>query len=156
MARRYGRARGGARCEGSAPASTPASTTVCAAVRLDGSTVHATWEGGTTSGRFADWLRGSLAPSLRAGDVVVMDNLGAHRAREVEGILRAAGCRARYLPPYSPDLNPIEKMWSKVKAALRAASARTPEALARAIPEAIATVTASDCKGWFRSCGYAC
>lgn len=156
MARRYGRARGGARCEGSAPVNAPASTTVVSSVRLGGEAVFSTWAGGTTSGRFGDWVREALSPSPRAGDVVVMDNLAAHHARGVGEALRAAGCEVRYLPPYSPDLNPIEKMRSKVKAALRAASARTPEALAQAIPEAIATVTASDCEGWFRSCGYDC
>lgn len=155
MARRYGRARGGARCVGHAPVNTPPSTTVCSSVRLDGSTAWASWRGGTTKERFLSFVAGVLAPSLREGDLVVMDNLSAHRADGVAEAVEARGASVAYLPPYSPDLNPIEKMWSKVKASLRAAGARTAEGLAAATAAAMASVTATDCRGWFESCGYA-
>ena len=154
MARRYGRARGGARCVGSVPRNTPPATTLASSVRLDGTTAWAAWRGGTTKARFLAFVRGVLAPSLREGDVVVMDNLSAHRADGVAEAIEARGASVLYLPPYSPDLNPIEKMWSKVKAALRAAGARTEGALAAATAAAMASVTPSDCRGWFKSCGY--
>lgn len=154
MCRRHGRARGGARCVASVPCGTPASTTVVSSVRLSGETAWATWRGGTTSERFLGWLGGTLLPTLSPGDVVVMDNMATHHAKGVRQKIEEAGCKVLYLPPYSPDLNPIEKMWSKVKAALRAAGARSLEGLAEAIEAAIAAVRPSDCEGWFRSCGY--
>lgn len=156
MARAYSRARGGARAVTAVPAGTPTSTTVCAAVRLDGTVVHATWTGGTTGERFVAWVREALAPALRPGDVVVMDNLGAHHVAEVEEALREAGAEARYLPPYSPDLNPIEKMWSKMKALMRGWAVRAADALPGAVGDALSLVTASDCEGWYKSCGYGC
>ena len=95
-----------------------------------------------------------LVPALRPGDIVVMDNLGAHRREEVAAAIARAGAQAEYLPAYSPDLNPIEKMWSKMKEFLRAAKARTEEALWAAIATALATVIPQDAIGWFASCGY--
>ena len=95
-----------------------------------------------------------LVPALRPGDVVVMDNLGAHRREEVAAAIARAGARAEYLPAYSPDLNPIEKMWSKIKEFLRAAKARTSDALDTAIEAAFLSVTSQDAASWFDSCGY--
>ena len=95
-----------------------------------------------------------LVPALRPGDIVVMDNLGAHRREEIAAAIARAGARAEYLPAYSPDLNPIEKMWSKVKEFLRAAKARTSDALDAAIEAAFQSVTSQDAAAWFASCGY--
>jgi transposase len=93
-------------------------------------------------------------PTLKAGDIVVMDNLSAHKNQKVRDLIESAGAELWFLPPYSPDLNPIEKMWSKIKAILRALKARTEEALINAIATALEAVTTSDAKGWFESCGY--
>jgi len=95
-----------------------------------------------------------LAPQLRAGDVVVMDNLTPHKASGVRQAIEAVGAELHYLPPYSPDLNPIENMWSKVKGKLRSLAARSIDSLHDAIGTALATVTPDDCIGFFRHCGY--
>jgi transposase len=95
-----------------------------------------------------------LVPALRPGDIVVLDNLAAHRVAGVARALRQAGAGVGYLPPYSPDLNPIEKIWSKVKALVRKAKARTTEAVWDAIAQALKAVTPQDCRGCFDSCGY--
>lgn len=123
-------------------------------VRLDGSTACMTIDGATTGEVFREYVRHVLLPTLEPGDIVVMDNLSAHKDTEALDLIRSAGAEVRFLPSYSPDLNPIEKMWSKVKAFLRAAKARTQEALFDAIAAALKTVTSQDAKGWFTSCGY--
>jgi transposase len=114
---------------------------------------------GGTPPRLSDDDRAALAdrvlcPLLRAGDVVVMDNLSSHKVRGVREAVERAGASVRYLPPYSPDLSPIEPMWSKVKQWLRSAAARTAEALEAAIAAALAAVTPADARGYFRHCGY--
>ena len=93
-------------------------------------------------------------PCLRFGDVLVLDNLGAHRASRIEEIAVSCGGRVIWLPPYSPDYSPIEQMWSKLKTQLRKAKARTTEELDRAISEGLKLITESDCRGWFKHCGY--
>jgi transposase len=95
-----------------------------------------------------------LVPTLRAGDLVVMDNLSPHKSDPTLALITATGAQVLFLPAYSPDFNPIEKMWSKVKALLRTAEARTPDDLVRAIGQALEQVTAQDALGWFVSCGY--
>lgn len=95
-----------------------------------------------------------LVPTLRPGDVVVMDNLAPHKNEETLELIRSAGAQALFLPAYSPDLNPIEKMWSKIKQSLRSAEARTEEQLHQALAAALAKVTARDAAHWFASCGY--
>ncbi len=113
-----------------------------------------TVEGATTAEVFQAYVQCVLVPTLKPGDVVVLDNLSAHKNPETAGLIVAAGASIRFLPPYSHDFNPIEKMWSKVKEALRDAKARTTEDLGNAIARALATVTPSDATGWFASCGY--
>lgn len=103
---------------------------------------------------FLAYVRKVLVPTLRPGDIVVMDNLSSHKIPAVVDAIEAAGAFAEYLPPYSPDLNPIEKMWSKIKAILRAMAARTSRTLHRAIRRALACVTPQDAVSWFASCGY--
>jgi transposase len=123
-------------------------------IRRDGSTAAMTVEGATTSEVFRAYVEHILAPTLRPGDIVVLDNLSPHKDKAALALIEQAGAEVRFLPPYSPDFNPIEKMWSKVKALLRSAKARTDEALLAAIGSALARVTAQDAEGWFASCGY--
>lgn len=111
-------------------------------------------QGATDGPAFLAYVQQVLTPNLRAGQIVVMDNLSAHKQRAVVEAIEAVGCEAWFLPPYSPDLNPIESMWSKVKAHLRQRAARTFEQLIDAIGDALATVTATDCQGFFAGCGY--
>lgn len=103
---------------------------------------------------FTTYVREVLSPKLQAGDVVILDNLSAHKVRGIRELVEASGAQLLYLPPYSPDLNPIELAWSKFKQYLRAAKARTAEALDRAITEALQTITADNAAAWFRHCGY--
>ncbi len=156
LTRRYGRAQGGCRVVDKAPLNTPKSTTILSSVRMDGSAAYVTYSGGTTGERFLDYLKNTLLPTLHAGDIVIMDNMRTHHISAVREMLESSGMKLLYLPPYSPDLNPIEKLWSKVKAILRKIQARSPEVLLTAIEQAFARVTPSDCIGWFRSSGVCC
>ena len=113
-----------------------------------------TFEGATSGEVFETYACEILCPTLKPGDIVIMDNLSAHKRQATIDIIESTGARVRFLPPYSPDLNPIEKMWSKIKEFLRAAKARTKEFLYDAIAAALKTVTPEDTKGWFTSCGY--
>ena len=123
-------------------------------VRVDGSTAPMVIEGPTDAEVFEVYVEQVLVPSPEPGDIVVMDNLSPHKTSAVAKVIEAAGAQVWFLPPYSPDFNPIEKMWSKIKAFLRKAKARTYEALVAAIGAALATITASDALNWFVSCGY--
>ncbi len=123
-------------------------------VRLDGSTACMTIEGATDTVVFQAYVREVLCPSLRPGDLVIMDNLSPHKSEPALALIAAAGASVRFLPAYSPDLNPIEMMWSKLKALLRAAEARTAEELRRAIAAALRQVSAQDAAHWFAACGY--
>ena len=111
-------------------------------------------EGATDSELFEAYVEGFLAPSLRAGQVVVLDGLGAHRTQKVRELIEARGADLLFLPPYSPDLNPIEEAFSKVKNLVRKAGARTREALDEVVGEALGAVTPEDAAGWFAHCGY--
>ena len=155
MARPYARAPVGERAVGPVPWGHWKVTTILGAVRPSGVAAAMTVDAPTDRDVFLSFVGRVLAPALRPGDVVVMDNLAAHKAAGVREAVEAAGARVLYPPPYSPDLSPIEKMWSKVKKLLRDAAARTQQALESAIAAALGAVTASDCAGWFRSCGYA-
>jgi len=123
-------------------------------IRLDGSTACLTLEGATDTAVFRAYVEHVLVPTLRPGDLVIMDNLSPHKSEPTLALITAAGAEVRFLPAYSPDLNPIEKMWSKVKNDLRRAEARTLPALRRAIARALAKVTATDAAHWFGCCGY--
>jgi transposase len=154
MTRTHGRAAPGVRVEGAVPHSLWTITTLIGALGAGGFTAAATIEGAVDGPAMAQWARECLGPALRPGDVVVMDNLSAHKVAGVRAAVEARGAELWFLPPYSPDLNPIEKAWSKVKGLLRDAAARTKEALGEAITRAVAAVTAADARGYFRSCGY--
>jgi transposase len=129
-------------------------TTMLGAVRLDGTTAAMAIEGPTDTCVFQAYVRKVLLPLLRPGDIVVMDNLAPHKNEQALEWIAQAGVQVLFLPPYSPDLNPIEMMWSKIKALLRKAAARTHEELLSALSSALSKVTASDARGWFNACGY--
>jgi transposase len=154
MTRRYGRAIGKARVHGSAPLNVPTSQTVLASVRLNGQITYTMYPGGTSGERFLDYLKNVLIPTLHKGDIVVMDNMRSHHVKGVEEVLRAAGMIPLYLPPYSPDLNPIEMLWSKMKAILRKLGCNIAVLLPQMVAHALALVSPEDCFGWFTADGY--
>lgn len=154
MTRRYGRGVGGKRIHGAVPLNTPKSQTILASMRLNGQTTYTMYAGGTTGERFLDYLKNVLIPTLHRGDIVIMDNMRSHHVDGVKETLCEAGMVPLYLPPYSPDLNPIEMMWSKVKALLRKWGCRTAALLPQAVARAFASVCPSDCAGWFGADGY--
>jgi len=128
------------------------------AIRLDGVIEPASlvYQGPTNAQVFLTYVEQCLAPNLQPGDIVVMDNLSSHKVKGVCEAIEAVGADVWCLPPYSPDLNPIEKMWSKVKAILRSIKARDFKTLIDAISIALRKVTSSDLIGYFQSCGYQC
>jgi len=123
-------------------------------IRLDGTTACMALEGTTDTESFRAYVSQVLLPTLRPGDLVIMDNLSSHKSDPTLALITNAGAQALFLPAYSPDLNPIEKMWSKIKSLLRTAEARTPADLITAIGQALTKVTSQDALGWFASCGY--
>ncbi len=154
MTRTRSRALIGERAYGKAPKNHGVNLTVVGAIALDGVRAMMAYEGGTTRDAFLMFVREALVPSLKRGDVVVMDNLRAHYADGVETSIKAVGATVLYLPPYSPELNPIELTWSKLKAILRRVEARTLKALAAALPLCRSAISCSDIAGWFRHAGY--
>ena len=158
MTRAYARAGRGRRALGKVPWGRWERLTVLGALALGGGMAASmSVAAATGTAVFLAFAEQVLAPALRArpGAVVVMDNLAAHKAEAVRAALDRAGLGHRYLPPYSPDLNPIEPAWSKLKARLRAEGARSREALEAALGPALATITAQDARAWFRLSGYA-
>lgn len=156
MTRLYGRAPVGKRCYYAAPHGHWKTTTMLSAIRSTGVIQNASivFDGPTDALVFRGYVEDCLAPSLRAGDIVVMDNLSSHKVTGVREAIDSAGASVWYLPPYSPDLNPIEKLWSKVKTWLRRVAARTVEGLIQAVGDALRAVDANECRAYFRSCGY--
>jgi transposase len=154
MTRRYGRAPKGERVHGSVPLGHGEVATLIGALALDGVRASFSVEAATDSDVFPVFVEQVLRPALHPGDVVIWDNLSAHKAPELQAAIESAQATWLPLPPYSPDFNPIEQCWSKVKEFLRAAEARTSEALEQAIGKAFSRVTASDVRGWFQHCGY--
>ena len=154
MTRLRGRSPRGERLVCHAPHGHRCTTTMISSVRLDGTTACMTIEGATNTEVFRAYVREVLIPSLRPGDIVVMDNLGAHKNPDTISLIEKVGAEVRLLPAYSPDLNPIELIWSKVKSLLRNAQARTRPDLLAAISSALASVTSQDASGWFTHCGY--
>jgi transposase len=154
MTRRYGRAPRGQRvCEGT-PGGHWRTLTVLGAIRASGWVATMTIEAATDGDIFLAYLDQVLCPQLRPGDVVVMDNLAAHKVAGVRERIEQCGAKLRYLPPYSPDFNPIEKCWSKMKQLLRAAKARSLSTLEHAVAEALAAVTSHNIQACFHHCGY--
>jgi transposase len=154
MTRRYGRAPKGKRLVEAVPQGHWNTTTLIQAVDREGTRTAMLTDGPTNALVFRGFVKHFLVPALRPKDIVVMDNLPSHKVSGVRELIEEVGAQLWYLPPYSPDLNPIEKIFAKVKALLRKAKARTDSALYRAIRNALRNVTAADCKGCFESCGY--
>jgi transposase len=154
LTRLFGRAPRGERVTDSVPKNYGENVTMLGALSLQGVEALMTVNGATDGEIFLAFVREVLAPTLREGDVVIWDNLGAHRSAAVREAVEARGAKLLFLPPYSPDYNPIERCWSKIKTYLRAAKARTREALEEAIKLALATITESDARAWFKHCGY--
>ena len=123
-------------------------------IRLDGSTACMALEGPTDTESFRAYVQEVLVPTLRPGDSVIMDNLSPHKSDPTLALITQAGAQVLFLPAYSPDLNPIEMMWSKIKQWLRSVEARTPADLITAIGQALARVTPQDALNWFAHCGY--
>lgn len=154
MTRRYARAYKGTRAHGSAPLNKPTSTTILSSIRADGTTVPLIFSGALNREKFKEYLREYLLPTLKPGDIVIADNLKAHKGDGISELVASVGAVIIYLPPYSPDLNPIELMWSKIKAYLRMVQARTIDSLRDAIPKAFSSVNQQDAIGWFAFDGY--
>ncbi len=154
MARRCGRALRGARCVAAVPHGHWHTTTFVAGLRLSGITAPMTLDGAMDAAAFRAWIEQVLAPTLEPGDIVVMDNLPAHKQAAVRTAIEARGSELRYLPPYSPDLNPIEMAFSKFKALLKRAAARSVEALWNAIANALPCISPKDCSSYFNAAGY--
>lgn len=154
MMRRFGRAPRGERVIGAVPQNYGVNLTMIAALGLHGIEAVMTIEGATDAEVFHAYAEQVLGPTLLPGDLVVLDHLSAHKMTTIREVIEGRGARLLYLPPYSPDLAPIEPAWSKIKTFLRTAKARTREALELAIEQALATITAMDAHGWFTSGGY--
>ena len=154
MTRLYGRSRGGTRCYDKAPDGRWETVTVLSSIRLDGATESLMFEGAVDRKMFDAYIEQILGPRLRPGDIVVADNLGARKSQAAKAIVESRSAHYLFLPAYSPDFNPIEKMWSKIKQTLRSLKARTKEELFDAVAKDLGMVTADDAHGWFKSCGY--
>ncbi len=150
----YAWSRRGERALCSAPRNWGPNVTLLSSMTLSGMGPSLAVEGATTRAVFEAYVEKALAPSLRVGQVVVMDNLSAHKGERVRELIEGRGCEVVYLPPYSPDLNPIEQAFSKLKGLLRRAEARSREALIEAMGAALSAVSARDASGFFRNCGY--
>lgn len=155
MTRRYGRAPRGERVREATPAGHWSTLTVLGALTTRGLLASMTVESATDGDVFLAYLDAVLCPGLQPGQIVIADNLSAHNVEGVRERIEATGAALLYLPPYSPDFNPIEKAWSKIKQRLRKVQARTLEWLEEAVAETLHSVTSQDAAGWFRHCGYA-
>ncbi len=150
----YARAPKGERATGRVPRNRGKNTTGIASLSLEGMGAAMILEGSAHGAAFEIYVEQLLAPSLHAGHMVVMDNLRAHKGERVRQALEAKGCQVLFLPGYSPDFSPIEETFSKLKAYVRRAGARTREAREEAMCQALLTVSAQDARGWFSHCGY--
>ena len=154
MARRYGRAVRGERCRAAIPHGHWKTTTFVGALRSDSMTAPMVLDGAMHGAAFLAYVEQMLVPTLKPGDIVIMDNLPAHKSVSVRRAIEAVGAELRFLPPYSPDLNPIEMAFAKLKACLKKAAARTVDDLYDAIATAIDTVTQTECQNYFNAAGY--
>lgn len=154
MAREYAWAPIGERAEDDKPSSYGDNVSIVGAMGLDGLRTLMTLNGAVDGDAFLAFVKQFLAPTLKPGDIVLMDNLSVHKQAGIREAIEAVGAQLRYLPPYSPDFNPIEKCWSKIKSILRTIRARTREALDEAIATAMKAITGEDAAGWFGHAGY--
>ena len=154
MARRYSRALRGERLRAAVPRGHWKTTTFVAGLRLDGVVAPLVLDGPINATAFEAYVEQFLAPTLKPGDIVVMDNLSSHKGPKVRALIEAVGAKLLYLPPYSPDFNPIEKLFSKLKALLRKAAERTVDCLWRVIGECLDRFTPRECANYFEAAGY--
>ena len=154
MTRHYARAWKNRRAVDKTPLNTPCNTTVLSSIRLNGDCAYTVYQEGTTAERFAEYLKTKLLSTLSEADIIVMDNVRSHHVKAVKQLLNSSKVTYLYLSPYSPDLNPIEKMWSKLKAFLRKEKIRMASELPSAISKGFLTIRPTDCIGWFHSCNY--
>lgn len=154
MVRRYGRARNKNRVNDYSLVNTPKKTTLVSSVRLDGTKAYEFFQGSLNGKNFLSYVKNTLIPTLKKGDIVVMDNLSCHKVKGVKEAIEESGASVLYLPPYSPDFNPIEMMWSKMKALLRNWKTDTIELLHSVISDAFSSVSVSDISGRFTASGY--
>ena len=154
MMRLRSRAPRGERAYGKVPRNRGKNLTLIASMSLDGMGEAMCVEGATDAQAFEVYVEHFLAPTLEEGQVVVFDNLGAHKPQKVRELIEAKGAQVLFLPSYSPDLNPIEEAFSKIKNTLRKVGARTHEALTEAMARALSAITPADVAGWFNHCGY--
>ncbi len=155
MTRRYGRSPVGERLVCAVPQGHYQTTTLIAGVRLSGPQVPCLVAGALDGELFLAWVKEGLAPVLARGDVVILDNLATHKVAGVKAAIEAVGARLEYLPPYSPDFNPIENLWSKVKQIIKGHGPRTLRQLSKATSAALGAITFEDCQGFFLNAGYA-
>jgi transposase len=151
---RYARAPKGERARGKAPRNWGKNVTLICSITLSGMGASMSIEGPSDTDSFGLYMKEILAPTLQTGQIVLMDNLSVHRSKWVRELIEERGCQLWLLPPYSPDMNPIEEAFSKVKALLRRAKARVLETLFEATEDALGAVSAEDARGYFRHCGY--
>jgi len=154
MTRRYGRAKRGQRVHDAVPKNFGRNVSILGSLSWYGMEAVMTVEGAVDAAVCRAYVGRVLVPTLRAGDVVVLDNLSVHKVQDIETMITGAGARLVYLPPYSPDCSPIEPCWSKIKTRLRGMKARTREALDLALTKVIGRISNSDARGWFAHCGY--
>jgi len=154
LLRRYGRSPRGTRLHDHTPCSHWETQTVIAALRVDGVTAPAVFDGPIDAVSFQAYVEQVLVPTLRPGDVVVLDNLAVHKQPEVRTAIEAVGAQIRFLPPYSPDFNPIEQTFAKLKAFLRAARPRTFDQVLALVAAALELFTPDECRNYIRHCGY--
>jgi transposase len=154
MTRLRGRSPRGERCPGQAPHGHWLTTTVLAAIRRQTVTAPMVLDGPIDGASFLAWVRQFLCRELTPGDIVIADNLSSHKVAGVREAIEAAGATLLYLPPYSPDFNPIEKLFAKIKTLLRGIAARTVDALWTCVGQILETISAKECENYFQSCGY--
>jgi transposase len=154
LTRLYGRAAPGVRVVDTVPQNYGQNISLLAALSPSGLSAPMTVEGAVDAEVFRLYVKEVLGPTLRPGDMVLRDNLAVHKVAGIEETLRARGARLEYLPPSSPDLNPIEQWWAKIKTALRQAKARTRAGLEEVLKQALQTISAADARAWFAHCGY--
>jgi transposase len=154
LARKNGRCRRGRRLRAAVPHGHYKTITLVASIRLSGLIATKVFDRPINAALFEDWVEQCLVPTLSPGDIVVMDNLSSHKGPKVEQLIKAAGAELRYLPPYSPDMNPIEKAFSKLKAYLRKIAERTVAGLMRALETCADIFKPAECKNYFNACGY--
>ena len=154
MTRRYGRSKRGKRLVAAAPHGHWKTTTFIGALRADGLTAPTVFDGPINGASFLAYVQQMLAPTLKPGDIVILDNLSSHKIPGVSKTIEAAGAQLRYLPPYSPDLNPIEQLFAKLKALLRKEAARSVEALWTAIGNLVDRFEPDECSNYLRHSGY--